>query len=95
MREWAEPLYLRSLYFIIYMKNTIIISFCALLLPFFLASCKRDVATYSLEELTDSTSIQLNRWTVLGVLSAKDTLQERFLGLDHMKEAGFLIKARP
>jgi len=70
------------------MKNPIIFSFCVLLLPFFLASCRQDVVTYSLEELTDSTSIQLNRWTVLGVLPAKDTLQEQFLGLDHMKEAG-------
>jgi hypothetical protein len=70
------------------MKNSLSLACCALMLTCLLASCRQKVVMYSLVELTDSTCLQLTRWSVLGVLPARDTLQERFLGLDHMKEAG-------
>lgn len=69
------------------MKHPLSLACCALMLTCLLTSCRQKVVTYSLEELTDSTNIQLNRWSVLGVLPARDTLQERFLGVDHLKEA--------
>jgi len=70
------------------MKHPLSPACCALMLTCLLASCQQKEVTYSLVELTDSTCLQLTRWSVLGVLPAGDTLQERFLGLDHMKEAG-------
>jgi hypothetical protein len=69
------------------MKTIVYTSVTAIFLVFFV-SCKRDIARYESDLISDSFFYKLVDWNVFGVVSFRDTTLEDYLDIDHLLPSG-------